>query len=129
MIVSTRIIPVSRSLFLCDFHVGYANGRVDLYGIFNAIRPAIYPHNRQSLVVFAQLTGGLGDVPFFFEIRRDSDELIRTTAVNYIHFSDRLASVQLAVTMQGVQFTEPGVYVVSLFCHNTWVCDTLLSLD
>jgi hypothetical protein len=128
--VSDDIIPVSRSLFLCDFHVGYQDGRVDLYGLFNAIRPAIYPHTRRHLVVFAQLVNGLGDVPFFFEIRRErDDELVRATAEHTIHFADRRATIQAVMTIEDVLFAEPGMYVVSLFCHNTWVCDTLLSLE
>lgn len=128
--MSNAIVPVSRSLFLCDFHVGYPDGRVDLYGILNAIRPALYPHTRRRLVVFAQLVSGLGDVPFFYEIRRErDDELIRATTERLIHFADRRATIQAVTTIEDVQFPEPGVYVVSLFCHNTWVCDTLLSLE
>lgn len=127
--MADEIIPASRSLFLCDFHVGYQDGRVDLYGIFNALRPAIYPHVRRQVVVYAHLTGGLGHVPFFFDVRRASnDELIRTTGVRSVHFPDRGANVQLAMTLEGVRFTEPGVYVFSLFCHNTWVCDTTVTL-
>jgi hypothetical protein len=128
--VSDKIIPTPRSLFLCDFHVGYPDGRVDLTGIFNAIRPALYPHVRPRLVVFAQLSGGLGDVPFFFEIRREhDDELIRTTATRTIHFVDRVSTVQLVMTLEEVRFSEPGIHAVSLFCHNTWVCDTVASLE
>lgn len=129
MAVSTRIIPVSRSLFLCDFHVGYADGRVDLYGILNALRPAIYPHNHQSLVVFAQLTGGLGEVPFYIDIRREGEDLpVFTTLVRTIHFPSRTTIVQPAMTIENLRFPEPGLYVFDLFCHNTWVCDTTLVL-
>jgi hypothetical protein len=31
--MADKIIPVSRSLYLCDFPVGYQDGKVDLYGI------------------------------------------------------------------------------------------------
>ena len=121
---------MSRSLFLCDFHVGYPDGRVDLTGIFTTIRPAVYPHVRPRFVVFAQLTGALSDVPFFFEIRREADdELIRMTALRTIHFANRVSTVNLAMTLEGVRFDEPGVYAVSLFCHNTWVCDTVVRLE
>ncbi len=127
--MSEAIIPVSRSLFLCDFHVGYQDGRVDLYGILNALRPAVYPHFRPHLVVFAQLTGGVGSVPFFYEIRRArDDELIRATGTNTVRFLDRTTILQLAVTLEGIRFAESGVYVVSLFCHDYWVCDTTLTL-
>jgi hypothetical protein len=124
------VVPVARSLFLCDRYLGHPDGRIDLTGIFSALRPAIYPHVRPRLVVFSQLSGGLGDVPFFLEIRRSrDDELIRTTAARTIRFADRVSPINLAVILEGVAFEEPGVYVVSLFCHNTWVCDTVVRLQ
>ncbi len=127
--MADKIIPVSRALYLCDFHVGYADGRVDLYGIFNALRPAVYPHIRPQFVAFAQLTGGLGEVPFFFDIRREGeDEGIYTTPTRPLRFPSRTVVLQLAVTIEGVEFPEPGVYVVDLFCHDTWVCDTTVIL-
>lgn len=89
----------------------------------------MFPHVRR-FVVFTQLLNGLGDVPVFFEIRRAADdELIRTTAERTIRFTDRVATKQVAMTLDGVMFPTPGIYVVSLFCHNTWVCDTTVSLD
>lgn len=125
----TPIIPVSRSLFLCETYVGHPDGRVDLTGILSALRPAVYPHLRPRLVLFAQLCGGLGDTPVFFEIRRErDDELIRTTAERAVRFVDRITPVNVAVSLNGVRFPEPGVYVISLFCHNTWVCDTVVTL-
>jgi hypothetical protein len=127
--VADKIIPVSRSLYLCDFHAGYQDGRVDLYGIFTAIRPAVYPHVRRHLVVFAQLTGGLGDVPVSLDVRREGEDVgIHTTPVINLRFPNRTVVVQLAVTIEGCRFPEPGVYVVDLFCHNTWVCDTTVTL-
>jgi hypothetical protein len=79
------------------------------------------------LVVFAQLSGGIGDVSFFVEVRRGlNDELVRTTVERTVTFVDRVSPINLAVAIEGVTFAEPGVYVVSLFCQNTWVCDTVL---
>jgi hypothetical protein len=124
------VVPVSRSLFLCEAHIGYPDARDDLYGVFNVLRPPAFPYTHQYLVVFAQLTGGSGNVPFFFEVRRARDDaLLRVTAVYVLHFPDRTTPVPLALTIQNVFFAEPGVYVVSLFCHNSWVCDTTLSLQ
>ena len=127
--MADKIIPMSRALYLCDFHVGYQNGKVDLYGIFNAARPAAYPFTKPRFVVFAQLTGGLGDVPFFVDIRREgADEGIHTTVVQTLRFPNRMTLMQLALTVEGVHFPEAGVYIVELFCHNTWVCDTTFTL-
>jgi hypothetical protein len=124
------VMPVPRSLFLCEAHIGYPDGRVDLYGIFNILRPDAYPYTLPEFVVFAQLTNGLGTVPFFLEIRRARDDaLIRATAVHALFFPDRLTDAPLALTIRNVFFAEPGVYFVSLFCHNSWVGDTTLLLE
>jgi hypothetical protein len=107
----------------------YQNGKVDLYGTFNAARPAAYPFVKRQFVVFAQLTGGLGDVPFYVDIRRESEaEGIHTTVVQVLRFPNRTTLVQMALTVEDVHFPEPGVYLVELFCHNARVCDTTLTL-
>lgn len=127
--MSDEIIPVPRSLFLCDAHIGYPNGRVDLMGVFTTLHPAVYPHVRRRLIVFAQLSGGQGETPLFFELRRErDDELIRMTTVRSVRFPDRLSALNVVVAVEGVRFDAPGVYVVSLFCHNQWVCDTTITL-
>lgn len=128
--MSDVVMPMSRSLFVCDSYTGYPGGRIDLVGVLSVIRPGTYPHTRRRFVVFVQLSGDQGEAPFFFEIRRESDdELIRTTAVRSLHFADRVTPVNLAMTVEHVPFTQPGVYAVSLFCHNKWVCDTAVMLS
>lgn len=128
--MSSPIIPVSRSLYLCEAHIGYADARVDLYGIFSVLRPQTYPHALPYLVIFAQLTGGVGDVPFYLEVRRErDDDLTRATAIHTLHFPNRTSCVPLALTLEALVFHEPGVYVVSLFCHNRWVCDAIVLLE
>ncbi|MBX9628531.1 MAG: hypothetical protein K2X82_32340, partial [Gemmataceae bacterium] len=124
-----QIVPVTRSLFLCDFHVGYQDGRVDLHGIFNVLRPAVYPHRRGRFVVYAQLTGGVGDVPFHLEVRRaDGAGPGYRTPPRTLRFADRVAVQQLAVAIEGVRFVGPGLYLVELYCHGIMVCDTTLRL-
>jgi len=50
------ILPVAKSLYLCDGHLGLTSGKTDLMGIFDSIRPhGGYPHTHPSLVVFARL--------------------------------------------------------------------------
>jgi hypothetical protein len=124
------VLPVAKGLYLCDYHVGYENRKVDLYGLFNAIRPPTYPHTQGHFCVFAQLVNGLGQVPFFVDIRRAAtDELIYTTTRNMLSFPSRTTLVQMALAIEGCQFDSPGVYLVELFCDNSWVCDVPLLLQ
>lgn len=119
-------MPFPKSLFLCDYHVGYADGKTDLYGLFNAIRPAHgYPHTQKQFCLFAQLNNGLGRVPFFVDIRfAATNQLTFTTEPHELVFPDRTVLVQLALAIEGCVFPQPGLYKLELFCENTWVADT-----
>jgi hypothetical protein len=123
------ILPVPKGLYLCDYVIGSERSKVDLYGVFNAIRPSTYPHVQGRFCVFAQLLNGLGHVPFFVDVRDAAqDRLIYTTQTNHLSFPDRSTVVQVAVSIEQCQFPHPGIYLVELFCENTWVCDTALLL-
>ena len=64
------VVPVAKAMYLCDYQIGYDNGKVDLYGLFNAIRPANgYPYTCSRFCIFAQLTDGQGRIPFFIDVR------------------------------------------------------------
>ena len=123
------ILAGARSLFLCDYHVGYSDGKVDLYGIFNGIRPAEFPHVQAQFCIFAQLVNGLGRVPFFIDIRfARSATREWSTAVRELTFPSRTTVVQLALTIEGCRFEQPGEYLIELYCGETWICDTQLLL-
>ena len=119
------VIPFAKSLYLCDYHVGYGDGKVDLYGIFNAIHAEDgFPYAHGRFCVFAQLVNGLGQVPFYIDIRfAESETLVHTTETRTLTFPDRMSVVQLALTIEGCRFQSPGLYILELFCDNTWVCD------
>jgi hypothetical protein len=124
------IVPVAKSIYICDYHIGFDDGKVDLYGIFNAIRPPDgFPYHRTRFCLFAQLSGGLGEVPFFFDIRHaQRGELVHTTLTNRLRFPDRTTVVQVAMNIEGCDFAYPGLYFIELFCDNAWVCDVPLKL-
>ncbi len=124
------IVPVPKSTYLCDFHVGHSDGRADLYGLFNAMRPRNgFPYVRSRFCVFAQLTNGLGKIPFRIDIRSaENDELVWATETRELTFETRHSLVQVAMYIQGCRFERPGVYLVELFCDNIWVSDTELLL-
>ncbi len=123
------IVPVAKGIYLCDYVIDYENGKVDLYGLFNAIRSSNYPHTQGRFCVFAQLINGLGRVPFFVDIRDAArHQLIHTTQTNHLSFPDRNTVVQLAVSIEQCPFPQSGMYLVELYCDNTWVSDTSLLL-
>jgi hypothetical protein len=124
------IVPVAQAMYLCDYHVDYDNGKVDLYGLFNGIRPENeYPYERGRFCVFAQLVNGMGSVPFFIDIRfAATNELIHTTETRHLLFPNRNTVVRLAMKIEGCRFQSPGLYLLEQFCDNTWVCDARLVL-
>jgi len=126
--MTASILPVAKALYLCDYHIGYSDGKVDLYGLFNAIRSQTgFPYTQGRFCVFAQLINGLGSIPFFIDIRfAETDELVWTTEVRQLAFPSRTTVVQLALMIEGCRFERPGLCLLELFCDNTWVCDTQL---
>jgi hypothetical protein len=124
------VVPIVKGMYLCDYHIGYSNGKVDLYGLFNAIRPRQgFPHTQTRFCMFAQLLNGLGQVPFFIDVRfAQTDELIYTTETRSLTFPDRSTVVQMAMVIENCRFQIPGLYLLELVCDNTWVCDTQLFL-
>src|ERR1700682_4038456 len=100
------VVPVAKAMYLCDYHIGYSNGKVDLYGLFNAIRPRKgFPYTRGRLCIFAQLVNGVGEVPFFIDVRfAHTDELVHTTETRSLTFPDRNTVVQVAMEIEGCRF-------------------------
>jgi hypothetical protein len=121
---------VAKSLYICDGAIGFANQKTDVMGLFNAIRPPQYPHVQKQFVVFAQLLGGLGQVPFYIDIRYAADlSLVHTTKAQLLYFPNRDILVQMAYTLHHCPFPHPGVYLVELLCNGQWVADTTLRLQ
>jgi uncharacterized protein DUF6941 len=123
------IVPFAKALYLCDGHLGFADQKTDLVGIFNTIRARSFPHVQPHFVIFAQLIGGLGQVPFYFDVTlAQTGQVIHTTNTQVLSFPRRDKLVQLAYTIQGCGFPAAGVYVVELYCDGQWVADTSLDL-
>jgi hypothetical protein len=124
------ILPVAKALYLCDGHLGFTSRKTDLMGIFDAIQPqGGYPHVHPSFVAFARLAQGLGTIPFRVDIRlAATGQFVGGTLVNQLIFPDRDTIVNMVVTMKGVTFPQPGIYLVELLLDNQWVADTTLEL-
>lgn len=124
------IIPVAKTLYLCDDYIGYPQGKTDLVSIFNTVHPQQYPHVQKHFVVFAQLIAGLGSVPFYIDVRfAPTGKLVHTTNTHFLNFPHRDKLVQLAYTMKNCPFYKPGVYLVELYCDAKWVADTTVMLS
>jgi hypothetical protein len=122
------VVPVAKALYLCE-EIDTEGGLTNLYGLFNALRPTSYPHTQRSFRVFAQLGNGMGDVRVHFDISRASDgRLIHASDVQMVRFARRSLVFQVSMEFLGIQFPEPGVYLVGLFCDNTWVADVTMEL-
>lgn len=75
------------------------------------------------------LNNGLGAVPFSVDIRDAiTDEPVYTTEVNQLIFPNRTMIVQMALTIEAIEFPRPGLYTVELVCNNQWLADTTLLL-
>src|SRR5688572_11937956 len=122
---SAVIVPVAKALYLCDGTIGISGGKTDLMGLFNSITAARLPYTAKDFVVFAQLSQGLGRVPFFIDIRfSPTNQLIYTSNVQQAQFPSRDMTVQVAYTVASCSFPRSGLYLVELFCNNQWVADT-----
>ena len=123
------ILPVAKAIYLSDYHFGYDNGKADLYGVFHEIVPDAYPHVQRRFCVYAQLVRGLGRIPFFVDVvHAATGRLIRTSHTNFLKFVTREIVIQVALTMEGCVFEEPGLYLVELYCDNTCIGDVSLRL-
>jgi hypothetical protein len=124
------ILPVAKSLYLCDGHLGYTSRKTDLMGVFDSIRPqGGYPHVHPAFAVFARLAQGLGTIPFRVDIRlAASGQFVTGTLVQHLVFPDRDTIVNMVVTMNGVCFPQPGIFLVELLLDNQWVADTTVEL-
>lgn len=121
---SAAITPVAQALYLCDGHIGYPGGKTDLVGIFNSIRAARFPHVQKQFVVFARLHQGLGQVSFYVDVRfAQTQQLVHVSNTHMLVFPDRDTVVEMALTLKGVRFPQPGIYLVELFCNAQWVAD------
>ena len=123
------IVPMARALYTCEGTIGFPNQNTDIMGLFNAISPPRYPYVHQQFVAFAQLSGGLGQVSYYFDVRfAATGHLVHTTTPGLLRFVYRDQIIQLAYTIPGCPFPRQGLYLVELFCNAQWVADTKLNL-
>ena len=122
------IVPVAKTLFICE-EIDVEWGMTNLYGLLNALRPTVYPHDQDTLCVVVQLSQGLGEMPVHYDVQRARDQrVIHTSRPRRIRFESRTHLIQLVTRFEKLKFEEPGIYLLELFCDNTWVGDVTLDL-
>ena len=71
----------------------------------------------------------LGTIPFRVDIRfAASGRFVAGTLVQPLIFPDRDTIVNMVVTLKGVSFPQPGIFLVELLLDNQWVADTTVEL-
>lgn len=123
------VIPHSRSLTLCDAIARPLDGKLNIFGLFQAIRVVEYPYSLSQFCVFAQLSNGLGAVPVHVEVHSgESDDLLFATAPRTLTFPNRHVLIQVAFEIRACRFDYPGTHLISLWSEDRWICDTSLLL-
>ena len=131
--MATTVVPVTKALYLCDDVVEDPSSRkVHLLGTFNALRPpagATYPYRLGQLCVFAQLAGGVGELPVRLEIVRARDDAVVYAAPERrLRFPSRLTMVSVCFRLRNRPFPEAGVYFVELYARDAFLDDRALLL-
>jgi hypothetical protein len=127
--VAQPILPFALPLVVCDEYLRTDGGKLDVYGTFHTIRPESYPHVHEFFCVLAHLTGGLGTVTTFVDVRHaDTLELIFWTHPRQFQIPNREVVVRLVNGMESVPFPKPGLYLIELYCENTCIAGFRLRL-
>jgi hypothetical protein len=53
-----------------------------------------------------------------------TQQLTHVSSTHTLVFPDRDTVVEMALTLRGIRFPQPGIYLVELFCNAQWVADT-----
>lgn len=127
------VIPVGKIVYVCDDVLeDPASGKTHVLGIFNTVRAGgadAYPYRLGRLCVFAQLTGGAGQVPVRVDIvNGKTQKVVFRSQEGSLDFSGRHTEVAVCFRILDGSFPEPGVYFVELCCGDTFIDDRMLRL-
>lgn len=131
--MATNVLPIAKAVYLSDDVVQDRQSRkLHVVGIFNAIRPPgqqTYPYQPRQICVFAQLTGGLGEVSVHVEIvEAATEEAIYVFQEQRIRFATRRSTVSACFRIRDCEFPAAGVYIVELYCNGLFLDDRALEL-
>jgi hypothetical protein len=128
--VAQPILPFAQSLLLCDGYAPAGDRKFNFYGSYYTIRVGSYPHTQARMCVVAHLSGGMGTMTTFVDVRSArTEELVFTTVPRQLTIPNRDLPVRLVNVLERLTFPEPGVYFVELYCENTPIADFRLQLE
>ena len=131
--MTATILPMAKALYFCDEVLEDPTSlKTHMIGVFNAIRApasATFPYRLPEFCVFAQLVGGVGEVPIHVEIvDKNSEVVIYEFPKQHLRFPTRLSIVFACFRIRNCWFTQPGVHVVELYCQDTFIDDRVLHI-
>jgi hypothetical protein len=121
--------PYVLSMIICDsVYVEAGTGKQAIIGCFGSIGSPIFPALHPSMMLFAELSDGRGDVPLTIRLVDVDDEKELFSAKAVIPNSDPLAVSVLAVEIRGVVFPSPGEYRFQLISRDDLLMERRLLL-
>ena len=119
------ILPFAQPLILCDECRPSSGGKIDFLGAFQTIRPESYPYVLKQFSVVAQVSGGLGTMTTYVDVRHaETGELAICSLPRELHIPNREILVRIANSFINATFKEPGTYLVELFFEHACIADT-----
>lgn len=120
--------PTLKALYVCDDALtDPANGKEHFLGVFTAFRPTetVPPFRLGRMCVFAQLTGGIGEVGVQVLVVRAADrEVVFASPVHRLAFpANRHTVVTARFRLVDCEFPSAGVYLVEMYCNSTFLDD------
>jgi hypothetical protein len=127
--MAAAILPVFRSIYLCERHQPCPASKVNLDGVFTSLRPTVYPFVVPEFTAFVQMAGGAGSLGFHFDIiHAATNQLVSATPARQVSFPNRIVTVLLAQRIQNCRFDRSGLYLVQMFCNNQFMGDAPVRL-
>ncbi len=131
--MAAAVLPVGKIVYVCDDVLeDPASGKTHVLGIFNAVRTAglsAFPYRLRQLCVFAQLTGGTGQLPARVDVvNGKTQEVVFRSQRALLNFPGKRIEVAVCFCILGGRFPEPGVYFVELYCGNRFIDDRVIRL-
>ena len=118
------LTPMLRSIYLCDRVVSEKGSSLNLEGLFTSLKPEVFPHRSPSIIIFAQMAGGLGPTTSHVEVHCGSrGQQLFATKKRVVNFTDRLKTYYVAHKIENFTFSQPGLYLFEYYCNNVLMGD------